>query len=137
MQKRSRYARWVYYGTVLLAGILTLRAFRFVIQSHEYNFGELADSGVMVWTEKIALTAALEQPLLLLLVLASLLARSGAAIWLTAWFAISSTVPIVGPILWADPVEGTAPILVTLGLIIFAVALLLTYLVRTGELRRP
>ncbi|KGJ01659.1 hypothetical protein SAMN04487972_1572 [Paracoccus halophilus] len=137
MPAGGRISGWIYRGTVLLTGLLAVQAFRFGIRTYERSFGDLTDVAQATLAAKIALMSGLQQPMLIGLILIALIMRSGAVVWLTGWFLISNPAPLLISALGADQTEAVILTLSVVGLAVLVIFWLLTYLVRTGELRRP
>lgn len=137
MPAGGRISGWIYRGAVLLTGLLAVQAFRFGIRTYERGFGDLTDIAQAPLAAKIALMAGLQQPMLLGLILIALIMRSGAVAWLVGWFLISNMAPLLISALGANQTEALILVLGVVGLAVLVIVWLLTYLVRTGELRRP
>lgn len=137
MPAGGRISGWIYRGTVVLTGLLAAQAFRFGIRTYERGFGDLTDVAQAPLAAKIALMSGLQQPMLLCLILIALIMRSGAVAWLTGWFLISNAAPLLISAFGADQTEVVLLTLAVVGLAVLVIVWLLTYLVRTGELRRP
>lgn len=137
MPAGGRISGWIHRGTVLLTGFGAVQTFRFGIRTYERGFGDLTDVAQAPLAAKIALMAGLQQPMLLGLILIALIMRSGAVAWLAGWFLISNTAPLLISALGADQTEAVILTLGVVGLAVLVIVRLLTYLVRTGELRRP
>jgi len=134
---QTKISNWVYRLVVVFAFAASLRSAKF---AYDMFYEMYAQSALMTDSDVIWLTglwAALSAPILLLLISLALVLRSGAALWLLAWYFLSEAVPVLISIF--NLPFGGALILALITVLVVTLILvgLFVFLIRSGELRKP
>ena len=131
-ERRTRVSSVVYYGVILILGILALQSIRWTVAQFEQSIMPVSQLQNASWIEWSSLWGALQSPGLLTLAMIALILRNRAAVWLLGWW-LAVSVPSIVMSLFSTGL-ATFIILLALGIPALAVCGLLLYLSERGEL---
>lgn len=129
---RTRLSKLVFYIVLVGLALCAVQSFRWIVEQYERTvlpFSQLSEAS---WIDWAALSAMLQSPALLTLILVALSLRNRAALWLIGGFVVISL-----PSAILGSLHLNMSILLTLGvygLPLLGLVLILIYLLKTGEL---